>query len=139
MEKKIEFVGPYTVENLLCMGINESVLAKSIKANFLDFRDKKFEISEVDTLDKMALFTDLYIGTILNKMFSKEEVLEILFEVELPKNFEPYCIDFNKYQPILKWGNHYISGIATRYNHLLLSVVDDYVLSEDEFLFKITT
>lgn len=139
MDKNYELIGTHTVENLLCLGINDSVLSSSINANFLDFKDKKFEVSEVDTLERMELFTNLYIGTILNKSYSEEEVLDNIFEIELPENFEPYCIDFNKYQPILKWRNHYISGIATRYNHLLLSVVEDYVLSENEILFKITT
>lgn len=138
MEKNYELIGTHTVEKLLCMGVNDSILSRSIKANFLDFKDKKFEISEVDTLERMELFTNLYIGTILNKSYSQEEVLNNLFEIELPENFEPYCIDFNKYRPILKWRNHYISGIATRYNHLLLSVINDYVISGDEILFQIT-
>lgn len=132
-------IGPYNFETLINLGINNAIFGKAVKSGILNLNTKKFEVSEIDSIERMEIFTDLYVGTILNNEYSEQEIIKNCFEIELPDEFLPYCVDFNKYLPILKWKNHYLTGIATRYNQLIIGVSEGNFSESKDLIFNITT
>ncbi len=113
----------FNFSKLKKLGIHESVMEKLQKCKFADLKHEIFEISDITELEDLELLTNLYVGTIFNKLYTEDEVINNIFEIELPESFIPYSLQFNEVMPIIVWKDYVFEAKVSRYNELIISCV----------------
>lgn len=113
----------FSFSTLKKLGIHESVMEKLKKCKFADLEHEIFEISDITELEDLELLTNLYVGTIFNKLYTEDEVINNVFEIELPESFIPYSLQFNDVMPIIVWKDYVFEAKVSRYNQLIISCV----------------
>ena len=129
----------FSFTTLKALGIEQSVIERLKDKPFVNLKNEVFELGEVSTLDDLSLITDLYVGTIFNNSYSENEVIENIFEMELPDSFIHFSLQFNLYRPILKWKEYYFSAYVSKFNQLIIHCIGKIKPDYEENCFNLTT
>lgn len=129
----------FSIAELKNLGIQGLVLERLQTKQFVDLENETFQLQEIQTLEDLELFFNLYLGTIFNKLYTKDEITKYIFEIELPEEFEQISSALLEKEIVLRIQNQAFSTKLTKYNQLLISYLGKYQPNNDVVCFDITT
>lgn len=130
-------LGAYDFEILNEIGIAQSVMEKLENSKFFNKNGEFLEISEINSLEEIKLFVDLHVGTILNS-YSEEDVLNSIYEIQLPDEYIPFSLQFARYNVFLHWKNNLLNAVMTKYNQIVVSPSSEIPIGPNDIVITIS-
>ena len=130
-------LGAYDFEKLKEIGIAQSVMEKLENSKFFNKNGEFLEVSNIDSLEEIKLLVDLHIGTILNS-YSEEDVLNSIYEIQLPDEYIPFSLQFARYNVFLHWKNNLLNAIMTKHNQIVISPSGEIPIEPNDIVIKIS-
>lgn len=130
-------LGAYDFEILNEIGIAQSVMEKLENSKFFNKNGEFLEVSNIDSLEEIKLLVDLHIGTILNS-YSEEDVLNSIYEIQLPDEYIPFSLQFARYNVFLHWKNNLFNAIMTKYNQIVVSPSSEIPIGPNDIVITIS-
>ena len=130
-------LGAYDFEILNEIGIAQSVMEKLENSKFFNKNGEFLEISEINSLEEIKLLVDLHVGTILNS-YSEEDVLNSIYEIQLPDEYIPFSLQFARYNVFLHWKNNLLNAVMTKYNQIVVSPSSEIPIGTNDIVITIS-
>lgn len=130
-------LGAYDFEKLKEIGIAQSVMEKLENSKFFNKNGEFLEVSNIDSLEEIKLLVDLHIGTILNS-YSEEDVLNSIYEIQLPDEYIPFSLQFARYNVFLHWKNNLLNAIMTKHNQIVISPSGEIPIGPNDIVITIS-
>lgn len=130
-------LGAYDFEKLKEIGIAQSVMEKLENSKFFNKIGEFLEVSNIDSLEEIKLLVDLHIGTILNS-YSEEDVLNSIYEIQLPDEYIPFSLQFARYNVFLHWKNNLLNAIMTKHNQIVVSPSSEIPIGPNDIVITIS-
>lgn len=130
-------LGAYDFEKLKEIGIAQSVMEKLENSKFFNKNGEFLEVSNIDSLEEIKLLVDLHIGTILNS-YSEEDVLNSIYEIQLPDEYIPFSLQFARYNVFLHWKNNLLNAIMTKHNQIVVSPSSEIPIGPNDIVITIS-
>ena len=130
-------LGAYDFEKLKEIGIAQSVMEKLENSKFFNKNGEFLEVSNIDSLEEIKLLVDLHIGTILNS-YSEEDVLNSIYEIQLPDEYIPFSLQFARYNVFLDWKNNLLNAIMTKHNQIVVSPSSEIPIGTNDIVITIS-
>lgn len=130
-------LGAYDFEKLKEIGIAQSVMEKLENSKFFNKNGEFLEVSNIDSLEEIKLLVDLHIGTILNS-YSEEDVLNSIYEIQLPDEYIPFSLQFARYNVFLHWKNNLLNAIMTKHNQIVVSPSSEISIGPNDIVITIS-
>ena len=130
-------LGAYDFEKLKEIGIAQSVMEKLENSKFFNKNCEFLEVSNIDSLEEIKLLVDLHIGTILNS-YSEEDVLNSIYEIQLPDEYIPFSLQFARYNVFLDWKNNLLNAIMTKHNQIVVSPSSEIPIGTNDIVITIS-
>lgn len=130
-------LGAYDFEILNEIGIAQSVMEKLENSKFFNKNGEFLEISEINSLEEIKLLVDLHVGTILNS-YSEEDVLNSIYEIQLPDEYIPFSLQFARYNVFLHWKNNLLNAIMTKHNQIVISPSGEIPIGPNDIVITIS-
>ena len=130
-------LGAYDFEILNEIGIAQSVMEKLENSKFFNKNGEFLEVSNIDSLEEIKLLVDLHIGTILNS-YSEEDVLNSIYEIQLPDEYIPFSLQFARYNVFLHWKNNLLNAVMTKYNQIVVSPSSEIPIGPNDIVITIS-
>lgn len=130
-------LGAYDFEILNEIGIAQSVMEKLKNSKFFNKNGEFLEISEINSLEEIKLLVDLHVGTILNS-YSEEDVLNSIYEIQLPDEYIPFSLQFARYNVFLHWKNNLLNAVMTKYNQIVVSPSSEIPIGPNDIVITIS-
>ena len=130
----------YSLKNLKELGVDQTVIERLQDKKFINLENDNHNLSIEETMEYVELLTDFYLGTILNKEFSEQEVKENIVQIGLPKEFWAYEVFFKTFNPLIKWKNLFLIPHITEDHEIYIECYDEPLnQSIEKKVFNITS
>lgn len=131
----------FGTENIIKLGVVPKVLDTVINKGFLNPETLEYDLSNLNSDNDRKLLLDFYMGTLMNKYYSEETLMNYIIEQELPEEFKDVILSklVKEKNPTFKLGEKYFHIHTTEYNQAVISYLgENYVPEEDDYCIELS-